>query len=206
MPHSHYTIVPAKPFGEGKSRLAPLLSEQERSRLNLHLFLNTIRLAAEIAGPASVVVVSRSQEALGIAQRSGALPILETGVDLNAALRQATNVVLEKAAESVLILPTDLPLAGSTEIRQLVAAYRHDTLQIVPDSRETGTNILLLPPPMLKLYHFGPNSRLHHMRAAEAAGLRVAEQRIASLMFDVDTPEDYRCWRKLEREMRPLSA
>ena len=61
---------------------------------------------------------------------------------------------------------------------------------IVPDRHGTGTNALLLTPPDVIEPSFGDDSRARHERLAQEAGATVRVAEIASLMLDVDTPED----------------
>ena len=61
---------------------------------------------------------------------------------------------------------------------------------IVPDRHGTGTNALLLSPPGVIAPSFGPDSRSRHEALAEAAGVRWAVARPASLLLDIDTGDD----------------
>ena len=61
---------------------------------------------------------------------------------------------------------------------------------IVPDRHGTGTNALLLAPPDAIAPSFGPGSFERHVAAARDAGVAYAVERVPTLMFDVDTPDD----------------
>ena len=80
-----FTIIPAKPFRQSKTRLAGSLSETQRINLSRHLLLRTIRLARQVG---RVVVVSRSQSVRRVAKAAGAWALVEMGIGLNAALEQ----------------------------------------------------------------------------------------------------------------------
>jgi 2-phospho-L-lactate/phosphoenolpyruvate guanylyltransferase len=43
-----WAIVPVKPLGRGKSRLASVLSQQERADLNRHLLAHTVDTLREL--------------------------------------------------------------------------------------------------------------------------------------------------------------
>jgi 2-phospho-L-lactate guanylyltransferase len=60
----------------------------------------------------------------------------------------------------------------------------------VPDRHGTGTNALVIAPPDAVEPSFGPGSFARHVSAAESAGVEHRVERVPSLMFDVDTPED----------------
>ncbi|MCJ7549608.1 MAG: hypothetical protein MUQ30_07995, partial [Anaerolineae bacterium] len=61
---------------------------------------------------------------------------------------------------------------------------------IAPDRRELGTNALLVTPPDLVPFCFGPDSFRQHLAAAEAAGVTPIVFRSPDLAMDVDVPED----------------
>jgi 2-phospho-L-lactate guanylyltransferase len=61
---------------------------------------------------------------------------------------------------------------------------------VAPDRRGRGTNALLVSPPGLIEYEFGPLSFRQHTQGARDAGARLEVCQVASLGLDVDTPED----------------
>ena len=63
------------------------------------------------------------------------------------------------------------------------------TVVLVPDRHGTGTNALVLRPPDVIDFAFGPNSREAHRRAAAAAGAAYLEV-TGPLAIDIDTPAD----------------
>ena len=54
-----WAIVPVKPLRRGKSRLAPVLSEDDRAELNQRLLLHTVDLLKGLPEIVDVLVVSR---------------------------------------------------------------------------------------------------------------------------------------------------
>jgi 2-phospho-L-lactate guanylyltransferase len=64
-------------------------------------------------------------------------------------------------------------------------------LAIAPCRHGTGTNALLVRPPNLIPFAFGPASFDAHYTAARAAGVEPAIYRADSVAFDLDTPEDW---------------
>ncbi len=63
---------------------------------------------------------------------------------------------------------------------------------IAPDAGETGTNALLLRPPFLLPFSFGPVSFARHCALARAAGVEPLVYRSPSLAHDIDLPDDLR--------------
>ena len=74
---SLWTIVPVKPFSEGKSRLAGYLSPQERRTLNRDLLRHTLDAIRLAQVDAEIVVVSRDNDALDAATRLGSHALVE---------------------------------------------------------------------------------------------------------------------------------
>lgn len=187
---STLVIIPAKPYAEAKSRLASCLSAEQRRALSRYLLLRTVRLARAAAG--AVLVVSRDAALLDEARAEGALGLLEETIGLNPALEQATRFALRHHADAVLVLPADLPLLTAQDIEGMLAeAVRPPRVVIAPCRHGTGTNALLVSPPGLIGYAFGPGSCAAHQAAAEASRAQLRLVHSPGLAFDLDTAEDW---------------
>ena len=206
---SLWTIIPVKPFSEGKSRLAGYLSPQTRRALNSDLLtrtLDAIRLA-EVQG--EVVVVSRDKDALQLAARLGSHALTEDPYNplslvsgprafstdhesqLNAALAQAARYAVARGATKILVLPTDIPNLTAEDVRAVASPRGTGPQIIIAPSRDGGTNALFLQPAQAIPFAFGKGSFARHRRLAEEAGIPVRVVESASLLFDIDLPEDY---------------
>ncbi len=143
-----WAIVPVKPLRRGKSRLANVLSHEERTDLNRHLLENTLDTLNKIPEIEQVLVVSRDSEALAMARDLGARTVQENRKsDLNIALARATIVAKTYATRGVLILPVDLPLITSEDIRAMLEKVKNPPVVVVaPDRCSNGTNALLVCP------------------------------------------------------------
>lgn len=187
-----WAIVPVKPLRRGKSRLAPVLSEDDRAQLNQRLLLRTIDILKEIPELGDVLVVSRDPEALALARDHGARTLQEDGTpQLNVALERATVVAKSYMAESVLILPADLPLMDKKDIIGMLNAGREAPVVVIaPDHRREGTNALFINPAGLIEYDFGQGSFVRHCERARAAGAEPKVLELQTLARDIDVPED----------------
>jgi 2-phospho-L-lactate guanylyltransferase len=185
-----FVIIPAKPFQQAKSRLAPILSVEQRFSLSQNLLARTISLAWH-AGP--VVVISRDRAARKLAQRCGAWTLVENEPGLNPALSQAIIWATMQGANSVLILPADLPLLQTADLTGLVDALPAATRSAVICScrRGAGTNALLLRPPALIDVAFGPHSFNRHVGLLQTADVMPVIYQSDTLSFDLDLPEDW---------------
>ena len=66
-----WAIVPVKPLRHGKSRLAGVLTPDERTDLNRRLLDHTLATLSAIPEIEHVLVVSRDQSALALARSHG---------------------------------------------------------------------------------------------------------------------------------------
>jgi 2-phospho-L-lactate/phosphoenolpyruvate guanylyltransferase len=195
-----WAIVPVKPLRRGKSRLAGILSEDERTALNQDLLERTLKTLSGLKELDQVLVVSRDQHALNIARNHGAKTVQEDGQPhLNTALTRATVVAQLHATQGVLILPADLPLLTQDDVLALIdRAIKPPVVVIAPDRHGKGTNALLMVPAGLIDYDFGENSFERHCERAVKAGARLEVVELPSLGLDLDLPEDLEMVRKLD--------
>jgi 2-phospho-L-lactate guanylyltransferase len=76
---------------------------------------------------------------------------------------------------------------------------------LAPCRRRRGTNALLLHPPQLIPFTFGPDSFEAHRQAAQALGLEPVIYESPAVAFDLDTPEDW-AELKLKQASLPLGV
>jgi 2-phospho-L-lactate guanylyltransferase len=196
-----WAIVPVKPLRRGKSRLAGMLSEDERAELNQSLLQHTLNTLSGLKELEQVLVVSRDPHALTIARQYGARTVREDGQpQLNTALTRATVIAKVYATRGVLILPADLPLISRQDVLTLIErAGESPVVVIAPDRHGKGTNALLISPAGLIEYDFGEDSFQRHCERAKKAGARLEILDLPSLGLDLDLPEDLELVRNLEK-------
>jgi 2-phospho-L-lactate guanylyltransferase len=197
---SLWAIVPVKPLKRGKSRLAGMLTEEERTQLNQNLLEKTLKTLSQLKELDQVLVVSRDPHALTIARNYGAKTVQEDGQPhLNTALARATVVAQVHSTQGVLILPADLPLLTPEDVLALIdRAVKPPVVVIAPDRHNKGTNALLMFPAGLIEYDFGEGSFQRHCERARQAGAKLEIVELPSLALDLDLPEDLEMVRKLE--------
>lgn len=187
-----WAIVPVKPLRWGKSRLAGVLTQDERTDLNSQLLAHTVDTLTAIPEIEQVLVVSRDPAALALARGHGARTVQEKGSpQLNKALARATVVAKNYATRGILIVPADLPLITPEDLRAIMElAHDPPVVVVVPDRHHLGTNALLVCPVGLIEYDFGPNSFERHCERARQAGARLEICELPSMALDMDLPED----------------
>lgn len=189
---SLWAIIPVKPLRQGKTRLAGVLSEEERYALNLTMLGNTLNVLKQTKLVTQALVVSRDSEVLSISREFGFRTLQEdTPSNLNRAVWMAVGVTVSAMVDRVLILPADLPLLEPRFLEDLASRFKGGKeMIIVPDRREDGTNALLLSPPDELKFQFGPGSFGLHVRQAQKRGFRVEIVNIPELSLDLDLPAD----------------
>jgi 2-phospho-L-lactate guanylyltransferase len=209
-----WLLAPVKPLGEGKSRLAGVLSPAMRADLMRQWLGHLLACAGACSFLAGSIVVSRDGQVHTMARAAGAFALAESGHDLNLALDQARQAAMARQADAILVLPADLPLLTVADIEQLYSlavggaqsgnplAPRHPEGTrpasgapfgpgiVIAPGRNGGTNALLLRPPMAIDFAFGPGSFQRHsdLAAAQALPCRVYDS--PTLAFDIDIVED----------------
>jgi 2-phospho-L-lactate guanylyltransferase len=199
---SLWAIVPVKPLKRGKSRLASVLSEDERTVLNQTLLVNTIKTLNEVPEIDKILVVSRDPHALALAREYHARTVLEDGSpELNTALRRAVMVAQAYQANEILVLPADLPLIKAADLRDFIARSGNPPEVIIaPDRRHDGTNALYINPAGLIEFRYGVGSFNVHLELARKANAKVQVIEDSAFGLDLDLPEDLEYLRNLESE------
>ena len=177
-------VIPVKGFATGKSRLAKVLSPEERDALNRRLAVHVLKAALELEAYVTVYILSPDETIAEFAQSYSAHFLHQTTFGLNAGLSEAA---VHLPAHRTIFLAADLPNLRSDDIEPLLQATG---IGLAPDHSQTGTNALSVPEPDALPFSFGPHSmRLHH---AAAKNLQLSVQLIQrpGLAIDLDTRED----------------
>jgi 2-phospho-L-lactate guanylyltransferase len=186
-------ILPVKRFELAKQRLGGRLKPTQRAALARAMVedvLHTLVAANDLAG---VLVVTNEPSVAELAATLGAnVQPDPREAGQSAAAGIGVSSALRSGIERVLLVPGDCPALDRTELAALLAppAQPGDRVVIVPDRHGTGTNALLLSPPDVIAPAFGPGSYARHRELAAAAGVTCETARPATLLLDVDTPED----------------
>ncbi|MEM7533445.1 MAG: DUF2064 domain-containing protein [Chloroflexota bacterium] len=207
-----WLLVPAKPFAEGKTRLADTLAEHQRVALNRWLLHHVLQIAIQSQCFTQILVVSRGQDVLQLAREHNVQILVEAhhnhaiqtqhhqaanhiadNDSLNIALEQARSHAIEAGATAILVLPADLPRLNQTDLVQLCTAadeLNSERGMVIAPSHDGGTNALWLQPPQAIPFAYGLNSFAQHCRLAEQANIPYTIVDSPTLAFDLDWPDD----------------
>jgi 2-phospho-L-lactate guanylyltransferase len=185
-------LIPIKDPARAKTRLADLLSADERQRLAWAMFEDVSRAAAASLKPDRIVLVTSFQPAIEYAARLGWEALVEDSQSSESdSIDWASRALQERGFDAVMRLPADLPLVQPEDIDALLSIeLRAPAALLVPSREGTGTNAIIRTPPGLFPSRFGPGSlALHREEAARVAVecLVVNNPRIA---LDIDEPAD----------------
>ncbi len=183
-------MVPVKGTADGKSRMAPALSAEQRMRLVEAFALDAV--SALIASPrvARVIVVTDAQAAVAVPLRAlGADIIVDPDAGLNAAVTAgiAAASADDPAPRAVAALLGDLPCLTTTDVDAALEAAAAHPLAVVPDAEGTGTTLITALPGVPLVPRFGAGSAARHAAAGHAL---LELPSISTLRLDVDTAAD----------------
>ena len=185
-----WAIIPVKHLNEAKSSLRSALTPEQRQRLVLSMLEDVLDAVHQAPSIFSAIVVSPDEKVLSFARFHGAEGVAEPGLGLNEALNVAIRHSISKGADSVLILPADLPLLKSADVENIVAmASAPKDVGIAP-SKAKGTNALFLRPPDLINLRFGGESFPLHLKEAFKVGVKPRIYRSPTTATDIDEFSD----------------
>ena len=198
-------VVPVRSLRHGKTRLSPVLGDEEREALLRGIANRVVSAAVDSDLIETILVVSPDAETLAWAAGMGpavvAAPQPEHRLGLNGAIDAGRAWALDHGASAVISLFADLPLIVADDISGLVA--RMEPVVLGPDRRGEGTNALLLRlagrgPEFT--FAFGEGSLAKHLEEARRLGLSAGLHDAPGIAFDLDTPDDWSFFRQLRAD------
>ena len=185
-----YAIVPVKKLSISKRRLSKFLSPQERKFLTIAMLEDVLR-ALKSSAVHEIVVVSNDPHIRMIADMFGVSFFSPSHNGLNPAVEEATAWCMRNQADSVLVVPADIPLLSSVDVNTIVELGNCNVSTVVlSPSNNGGTNALFQKPPNLLFAQFGCRSFARHFRQAQNKGISIKFHYSTSIALDVDSEED----------------
>ena len=181
-------VLPFRSIDSAKSRMAPLLSEEERREFSARLLERTLLALGRAASLHGVILVSPDPLARALARSGGHEALDDGGVDLNAAIALGIGQATASGATAVLILPVDLAEISAANIDALLSGWSGSQPGLLA-SPDGGTSALLVPLPHTFTPQFGVNSAAAHRNELSRDGAEV-ERLSSPLAADLDTPND----------------
>jgi coenzyme F420-0:L-glutamate ligase / coenzyme F420-1:gamma-L-glutamate ligase len=189
-------VLPFRSIDSAKSRMAPLLSEEERREFSARLLERTLLALGRAASLSRVILVSPDPLARALARSGGHEALDDGGVELNAAISLGVRHAATSGASAVLILPVDLAEISAANIDALLSGWSGSKPGLLA-SPDGGTSALLVPLPSTFAPQFGASSAAAHHNELSRDGAEV-ETLSSPLAADLDTPDDLKA--AMERE------
>src|SRR5216684_7267936 len=187
---TYTALVPVKELNAAKSRLAAYLSRQQRESLVLDMLHHVLQVLLASRLFERVSVVSPDIRVLEQARFWGAQPLKEEQHGHNSALQAAGMREQAAGATAILTISADLPLLGISDIQGMIEQSRQHAVVLAPSQDGTGTNAILMRPPLALPYLFGLNSRQRYQQAVRQQKLSSTVYTSIGLAMDIDTIDD----------------
>jgi len=187
-----WAVIPIKQVNDAKHRLESVLSSSERRELSMTMFEDVLSTVMAVQEFECVMVATVCPIAGRIGKRHGA-SVLPTSQDegQTAAVALVAKTLSADGIDSMLMLPSDVPLVTVEEIRTVLEAHGNTpSMTIVPARNEQGSNCIALSPPTAAPLRFGSNSYFPHLETARKLGLELHTPKLPGIGLDIDTPED----------------
>ena len=190
-------VIPMKPLSQSKTRLAPHMSEEQRSDLVVGMLR---RVLGAIKGSSIEMfwVVGGDERIRNVARNFDGIWMEELGRNLNDTLGKAFDELAGRNS-AALYLAGDLPFLKPSDLHSLLRSSRRNTnITLAPARRDGGTNAILVPPGIPFRPELGPRSFSKHLSTAAAMEVSVAICYSPGLGFDLDITDDLETFQHME--------
>jgi len=177
-------LVPVKAFGQAKRRLSPVLAPGARAALSRRLAAGVIAAAR----PLPIAVVCDDREVAAWAHALGAVVIWVPGRGLNGAVADGVAHLGVLGVSTVIVAHGDL--ARPEGLLRVFEDHPAGGFTLVPDGRDDGTNVAVVPSDAGFHFSYGPGSFRRHLDEVVSSELAVRVVRGTDLSLDVDVPAD----------------
>ena len=187
-----HAVVPVKNLGNAKQRLAGVLDQPTRTTLFRAMLEDVLEALAGATSLAGILLVTRDEEAIALAERYRAECLIEPeNRGHTAAVEFGAGVLAARSAGALLQVPGDIPCVTADEIEAVVDAHGPAPAVTIAPSRDyRGSNAVLCSPPDVFPFRFGDDSFHPHLDAARAIGIEPTVVERAGIGLDIDTPDD----------------
>lgn len=189
------TVVGAiilRSFHETRPKLASVLNVGERRALTKAMFEDVTNAAQGCPELTQIAVISPEDEVLERAKDRGLVPIKETDPhDMDTALRLGVQFTKERGGDTLVSLPSDLPLLTPDDLTYLLGRVpKGPSVLVVPSTIGPGTSILVTSPPDVIEPRFEDDDHLAHLEEAMRKDVPAQVVDLLQGGLDVDTPKD----------------
>ena len=183
-------LIPVKAFKNAKSRLAEVLSPQQRARFSYLMLEDVLQTLSTSNDIENVTIISSDSSVEVLADKYHADLIL-TSIDSGYSedLTQGLSELKMSEDDRIAIVPADVPQLTHEDINELNNLSKSE-LVLCPATTDGGTNALLFTPPLPIPLLFGLDSLRRFVDMADHHKVPINVKKIASLERDIDRPSD----------------
>ncbi len=187
-------LVPVKDLGLAKSRLAAILTAEERRALSGAMLKDVVTALLASPGVGDVTLVSDDPVVETLARDCGVDLLGEHLLEasgLNPVITAAVAHMRSLGKSRIVVLHSDLPYLHADDIAgALDLLERSGGLVIGPDRVRSGTNLLAFESDCAPRFGFGSQSYAHHQNWARTSGVIASSFERRGVAMDIDTPAD----------------
>ncbi|MFI5116952.1 MAG: 2-phospho-L-lactate guanylyltransferase [Terriglobales bacterium] len=184
-------LIPVKSLTTAKQRLAAALDQGRRSQLAEAMLRDVMTAAAGVLGRIDVALVTGDARARELAAEFGFLAIDDTrNKSETAAIEGATAWCEQHGYDTTIVVPGDIPLTTSDELRRVLDAAPAQGAVFVPAYDRRGSNCILRRPASIIPLRFGNDSFLPHCEAMRKTGRELVVLEMPGIGLDVDNPHE----------------
>jgi 2-phospho-L-lactate guanylyltransferase len=196
-------LIPVKNLAFAKQRLAASLDQPARTELAQAMLQDVLAAVHGYANRPNVAIVTSDPFATHLARQYD-FEIIPDPINPGetGAIEMATQICVERGAESALVIPGDVPLIQSWELEEIFKRAPSTGSVLVPAADGRGTNAVLRRPADLFPLRFGNDSFKPHHAAALATAKSCIVLELPGIAVDVDNPTDLQHLMSLPGETR----
>lgn len=183
------SVIPVKTFSKAKSRLG---LSQEKTQQLCKIMLDEVLSTISQSQANKIIMISRDEEAFGIAKKYNAVEIFEEKENgVNAAVALSEKYLKENGFDASIVFPQDIPLIRPQDIDTLIQFQKTtQSLIVVPSRKFDGTNALLRSPFDVMETHYDEDSYKIHLTTAKSRNIPTSFVLINRMMWDIDDRSD----------------
>ena len=184
-------LIPVKSLTTAKQRLAAALDQERRSQLAEAMLRDVMTAAAGVLGRIDVALVTGDARACVLAAEFGFLVIDDPRNESEtAAIEMATAWCEQRGYDTTVVVPGDIPLSTSDELRRVLDAAPAEGAVFVPAYDRRGSNCILRRPAAIIPLRFGNDSFLPHCEAMRKTGRELVVLEMPGIGLDIDNPHE----------------
>ena len=202
---AYSALIPVKSLDEAKSRLAPYLTRPQRVALVLDMLHHVVCVLCKSDVLTNINIVSADERILTLARTWGITALGEEQMGHNPALTAAATQLRATGTDALLTISADLPHLRPQHIQDMTEQSKAHPIVLAASQDHTGTNAILVRPPLAVPYVFGINSYQHYQQEARQRGLSTTTYISPGTARDIDTIDDIAAMQKSTQDIHSIS-